>query len=163
MGSVYTKPVSGRIEAAGNKLKAAAESSWSDISTAWGGVTKEYKDTGIGAAAKYAGKSAWDAMGAKSYAAIGGAGLGGAYGAYSDDTSVTGGAFMGAGLGVGAMVGGSAASKWWGNSKSGPYQNSYKGGKGKVPPSWTGGSGPYSDGYKGAAVGSQYNIDMFRK
>ena len=163
MGTKYTKPIEGRIEAAGNKLKAAAESSWNDISDAWGGVTAKFDSSGLGAAAKYAGSSAWGAMGAKSYSAMGGAGLGGAYGAYSDDTSVAGGAFMGAGLGVGAMVGGKAASKWWGNSKSGPYEGGYKGGNEKTSPSWTGGNGPYSDGYKGAGVGSQYNIDMFRK
>ena len=120
MGTKYTKPITGRIKAAGNKLKAASENSWSDISSAWGGVSKEYKSTGIGAAAKYAGNSAWGAMGDKSYAAMGGAGIGATYGAFSDDTSIIGGAFMGAGSGVGGLIGGRAAKDWWGNrSKQG--------------------------------------------
>ena len=172
MGTKYTKPITGRIEAAGNKLKAGAESSWNDISDAWGGVTAKFDSSGLGAAAKYAGSSAWGAMGAKSYSAIGGAGLGGAYGAYSDDTSITGGAFMGAGLGVGALVGGRAASEWWGNRGKRSYNYGKVNASGDIDMSkvkngapsgvgGTGGSMPYSNGskynYSPSAGNSSYN------
>lgn len=59
----------------------------------------------LGAIGKGVGRSAWRGMGAAGRTATIGAGVGGVYGAFSDSTSVLGGAAKGAGAGLGLRYG----------------------------------------------------------